>query len=69
MKESGARLRNRFRRREPGDLADIVIHFERCAESESHRGERCPRAPTVGITRSSGDPAPYREGHADGIVG
>ena len=67
--ESGARLRNRFRWREPGDLADTAIHFERCAELESDRGECRSGIATVGITRSGRDPVPCREGHADGIVG
>ena len=69
MKESGARLRNRFRWRESGDFADIAIHFERCAESESDRGECRSGIATVGITRSGHDPVPCREDHADGIVG
>ena len=69
MKESGARLQNRFRSREPDDLADIAIHFERCAELESDGGERRSGIPTVGITRSGRDPVPCREDHADGIVG
>ena len=69
MKECGARLRNRFRWREQGDLADIAIHFERCAELESDRGECRSGIATVGITRSGRDPVPCREDHADGIVG
>ena len=69
MKESGARLQNRFRSREPGDFADIAIHFERCAELESDRGERRSGTATVGIFWSGRDPVPCREDHADGIVG
>ena len=69
MKESRARLRNRFRWREQGDLADIAINFERCAELESDRGECRSGIATVGIARSGRDPVPCREDHADGIVG
>ena len=69
MKESGARVQDRFRSREPGDLADLAIQFERCAELESDASERHSGIPTVGITRSGRDPVPCREDHADGIGG